>query len=256
MKLLLLPLRNIASSRIFLYGTALKSKVDVKPTIQDRIVNKAGSTWTSWESATSGWKEKVVRYGNKAISRVDYREHSLKSIMSQSSYERYYPDEHEKEGKVTLNYPSRLTTEFIQTQTKLLADEGYPRHRQKLIYSFVLMPFTAPFMLVPIVPNLPFFYVAFRAWSHYRAMQGSTHLKTLMDQNRIDLVPSKSLDSIYREDGSMDEAKMKAVLSERIPDMPSEIERATRQVIQQEEAVVSEKEIEANRTRSRTGLHK
>jgi hypothetical protein len=41
-------------------------------------------------------------------------------------------------------------------------------HRSKLIWSIVIMPFTAPFMLVPVIPNLPFFYVLYRAWSHWQ----------------------------------------------------------------------------------------
>jgi hypothetical protein len=44
-------------------------------------------------------------------------------------------------------------------------------HRSKLIWSVVIMPFTAPFMLIPVIPNLPFFYVLYRAWSHWKGEQ-------------------------------------------------------------------------------------
>lgn len=264
MKLLLLPLRKLTSDKVFLYGIATKSTSEVKPALSDRIVNKASSTWLSWEAATGGWKKAVVGWGNKAVSRIDYREHSLKSIMSRSSYERYHPDL--VASKLTLSHPSALQKDKIASLIKTLADEGYPRHRQKLIYSFILMPFTAPFMLVPIVPNLPFFYVAFRAWSHYRAMMGSSHLKILIDQDRISYSPSEILDELYnQQDGAMSNEKMKGVLQSRSPEMAIEVERAnaqlTRLETQASEASPQASEVSpgdalANKRRSRTGLHK
>ena len=261
MKLVVLPLRTITSKHLFLYGTAVRISPDVKPSVQDRIVKKASETWVSWEAAEKGWKKKVVDLGNKAINTIDFREHSLKSVASENAFARAYGDEAPKRT-VSVNYPSALQESVILSQLKSLADEGVPRHKQKLWYSCILMPFTAPFMLVPVVPNLPFFYVAYRAWCHYRAMQGATHLQLLLSQNRLVLTGSKTLDEIYDKEGNMDRSALLRVLKDRNPDMIVEVERATMQLNKlasqaAETAMpVTEKEIEVNKTRARTGLHK
>lgn len=47
------------------------------------------------------------------------------------------------------------------------------------------------------VPNLPFFYLCFRAYSHWRALNGSWHLAYLSSHNLLTLHPSDTLDSLY-----------------------------------------------------------
>jgi len=59
------------------------------------------------------------------------------------------------------------------------------------------MPFTAPVALIPVIPNIPFLYLVFRAWSHYKALYGSRYLESLLDKNLVTLTPSKTLDELY-----------------------------------------------------------
>ena len=47
------------------------------------------------------------------------------------------------------------------------------------------------------IPNLPFFYLVFRAWSHWRALSGSKHVEYLLDKNLITTCPSRILDDLY-----------------------------------------------------------
>ena len=47
------------------------------------------------------------------------------------------------------------------------------------------------------VPNLPFFYLAYRAWSHWRALKGSQHVQFLVKNKIPTLTPSPILDAIY-----------------------------------------------------------
>lgn len=47
------------------------------------------------------------------------------------------------------------------------------------------------------VPNLPFFYLVFRAYSHWRALSGSKHVEFLLNKNLIKAAPSKILDQLY-----------------------------------------------------------
>lgn len=54
--------------------------------------------------------------------------------------------------------------------------ERIPYHKRFLIRSLILLPFTLPVAALPVLPNLPGFYVAFRAYSHWKALQGATWL--------------------------------------------------------------------------------
>lgn len=47
------------------------------------------------------------------------------------------------------------------------------------------------------IPNLPFFYLVFRAWSHWRALSGSKHIEFLLDNRLVKPKPSLILDELY-----------------------------------------------------------
>lgn len=49
------------------------------------------------------------------------------------------------------------------------------------------------------VPNLPFFYLAYRAWSHWRALSGGKHIQFLLENKLIRPAPSPILDQIYQK---------------------------------------------------------
>lgn len=49
------------------------------------------------------------------------------------------------------------------------------------------------------IPNLPFFYLVYRAWSHWRALSGGKHIQFLLKNNLIALTPSPVVDAVYAE---------------------------------------------------------
>ena len=64
-------------------------------------------------------------------------------------------------------------------------------------------PLTAPFAIIPIIPNFPFFYVLWRAWSHYKAWKGAEYLEDLLKLGMIVEKPSKDLDAVYKSKGAV-----------------------------------------------------
>jgi hypothetical protein len=52
-------------------------------------------------------------------------------------------------------------------------------------------------MAIDSVPNLPFFYLVYRAWSHWRALSGGKHIQFLLDKNLLKPTPSTTLESLY-----------------------------------------------------------
>jgi hypothetical protein len=47
------------------------------------------------------------------------------------------------------------------------------------------------------VPNIPGFYLLFRAWSHWKALSGAKHLEFLVQNKLIKPAPSPILDELY-----------------------------------------------------------
>uniref|UniRef100_A0A0E0CFR9 Uncharacterized protein n=1 Tax=Oryza meridionalis TaxID=40149 RepID=A0A0E0CFR9_9ORYZ len=84
-----------------------------------------------------------------------------------------------------------------------LRTRGASVHRKFLYGSVCLLPVTSVFMVLPL-PNIPFFWVLFRAYSHWRALQGSERLLLLVsdssDQWKILLEKQKEMSS--RKDGN------------------------------------------------------
>lgn len=52
-------------------------------------------------------------------------------------------------------------------------------------------------LILSSIPNLPFFYLVYRAWSHYRALAGSKHIQYLLKENLVVPNPSPILDTLY-----------------------------------------------------------
>ncbi|KAI1132023.1 mitochondrial K+-H+ exchange-related-domain-containing protein [Nemania abortiva] len=193
MRLFLLP---ISTRRTLLYCQNLQAlPSDNQPWI-DKITLRAAKLWAGWEQKESGWQKAVVRYGNRALRRIPYEEWGLKSVPTLSARRRQ--EEIMGKEKHHLIFPQSIipTTRAPQI-LQTLATERETLHRSRLIWCFVGMPISAPFALVPIVPNLPFFYLAYRAWSHYRALAGGKHLQWLLSNNFFTVCPSDTLDTIY-----------------------------------------------------------
>ncbi|KAI8624286.1 mitochondrial K+-H+ exchange-related-domain-containing protein [Xylariaceae sp. FL1651] len=193
MRLFLLP---ISTRRTLFYCQKLQSLPSEKQPWVDKITLRAAKLWAGWEKKESGWQKSVVTYGNKALRRIPYEEWGLKSVPTLSTRRR----EEEIIGKEKhhLIFPeSIISTTRAPEILRTLATERESLHRSRLIWCFVGMPLSAPFALVPVIPNLPFFYLAYRAWSHYRALAGGKHLQWLVSNNFLTMSPSKILDTFY-----------------------------------------------------------
>jgi hypothetical protein len=100
--------------------------------------------------------------------------------------------------KIEVIYPpSIIPPSAVPSLLARLSTERNAIHRKRLMWSLVGMPIAAPFALVPVIPNLPFFYLAYRAFSHWRALEGAKHLSFLAKNGLFQPVESAALDAVY-----------------------------------------------------------
>ncbi|ORY63239.1 mitochondrial K+-H+ exchange-related-domain-containing protein [Pseudomassariella vexata] len=193
MRLYLLP---ISTRRTLLYCEKFNQPTTSKKNLTDKVTSRATKLWADWEKKENGWQKSVVRYGNSALRRIPYEEWGLKSVPPLSKKRR----DEESSGleKVKLVYPeTAIPTTKAAAMLQTLATERQVLHKSRLLWCFVGMPISAPFALVPVIPNLPFFYLVYRAWSHWRAWAGGKHIQFLISNNLLALAPSPVLDTIY-----------------------------------------------------------
>jgi len=147
MRLYLLP---ISTRRTLLYCKRVNKQLsDQKPTIVDRVTDRASATWLKWEEVESGWKHQVVKYGNKVFQRIPFEEWGLKSIPPLSS--RRKSKEIKGEEKVEVVFPDNVIERGIVVDVlKKLATERQGLHRKKMWWSIAAMPLTIPAAAIPM----------------------------------------------------------------------------------------------------------
>ncbi|KAK4245150.1 mitochondrial K+-H+ exchange-related-domain-containing protein [Corynascus novoguineensis] len=196
MRLYLLP---ISTRRTLLYCQRLNAPTTEKPTWSDWIQAKAARTWSGWEKKEKGWQKSVVNYGNQLLRRIPYEEWGLKSVPPLS--QRRKQVELKGTEKVEVVYPKTLLAmDKVPNILHALATEREALHKRRLIWCFVGMPLTAPIGLLPVIPNLPFFYLVYRAWSHWRALSGGKHVQFLLKNKLLALTPSPVIDEVYTQE--------------------------------------------------------
>ncbi|EGN98487.1 hypothetical protein SERLA73DRAFT_183524 [Serpula lacrymans var. lacrymans S7.3] len=192
--------------------------------LMTRASTKAAGVWAGFGKAPEGtWKLKTYEYGERLVDRIDFEELALKSVDPSLGPSIPHPDvtgqkledlqegsniEKSQDNHISLIYPPSVYTSLTTTAAsqlthpciihlRALLTTRIPRHRRGFWAWMIIAPFTAPFMLIPVIPNLPFFFCVWRSWSHYRAYRASQYLSSLLDRNLIVPKPSEELDSLY-----------------------------------------------------------
>ncbi|GAA5836253.1 hypothetical protein JCM11251_001443 [Rhodosporidiobolus azoricus] len=295
LKLLALPLTRTpaSSTQPSFYLHALRSSLSspqAKQRQQDsepaylgyanKAIDKAADLWAGLGKAEGGWKKKTYDTGERMMDKIEYEEWALKAIdpalapkpwgknaASSSSSASSSPSPSSAaaaDEKVEILYPSSvLSRSALLSQLKDQLEHRAPHHRSAAIRCLAFSPLTWPFAIIPIVPNLPLFYVLWRAWSHYRAHKASDYLLHLFSPSSSasssDKTPyfsteaSSELDDIYSSTSSSPSTSSDVLLSNdqiaRITDLFSltleeqkELERAvlqTEQRAEQQQAIAS-----------------
>lgn len=133
----------------------------------DFVSNKMNGAWNNLEKAPQGTvKKKIHGLGLKLLSRVKPSEMLFKSIPKEID-------------RLEIIYPSSLNPRVVRRRLRHIAFRGSVFHKKCFYGSAILLPLTSVFMVLPL-PNVLFFWVLFRTYSHWRASQGSQKLLDLV----------------------------------------------------------------------------
>jgi len=213
MRIIAIPLTSGASSSgtntYYHFQTAPKDKKKENPNLLKKAMGKAADLWAGFGKAPEGsWKYRTFQYGEHLMDRIEFEELALKSMDPSLGPQltKLGKPEVEIEEKsipsIPLLYPSLFAANTTPlTHLEDLLSKRTPTHRKGFYFWLLISPLTAPFMIIPIIPNLPFFFCAWRAWHHYRAFKASEYLESLAKEGAITPEPSVGLDKIYETYG-------------------------------------------------------
>ncbi|KAH9925363.1 mitochondrial K+-H+ exchange-related-domain-containing protein [Epithele typhae] len=187
------------------------------------ITTKATDLWAGLGKAPEGnWKRRAFLYGERLVDRLEFEELALKSVDPSigPKLSDYVPHRKEKVDKakekvdegapasaavtvsdqsspsIPLVYPPSACSTPVPHLEALLAKRA-PRHRKGFWFWLAVAPLTAPFAIIPIIPNFPFFFCVWRSWHHYRAYKASDYLSAFLRQGAIVPQTSTALDVVY-----------------------------------------------------------
>ncbi|KAE8355040.1 mitochondrial K+-H+ exchange-related-domain-containing protein [Aspergillus coremiiformis] len=193
MRLFIIP---ISTRQVLIYARPLRREHAKVLSFTDRITTKAAKIWAKWEEAEKGWKKHLVSWGNRVQQRIPYEEWGLKSIPSLNAQRRL--DKSYGSKKVDVLFPGNaIKSEKLKSILHKIATERQDLHRKRMWGSFIASPLTAPIGLIPLIPNIPFFYLVYRGWSHWRALNGSKHLEYLVGKDLLNPMSHPALERLY-----------------------------------------------------------
>ncbi|KAG9133832.1 hypothetical protein Leryth_027213 [Lithospermum erythrorhizon] len=193
--------RKIGPSSSSHKGT--ESNVEV---VVDFVANKMNKAWTGLEKAPAGsFKSKLHGLGVLLLSRVKPSEIFLKSIPKDIS-------------SVDITYPSSLNGRLVRRRLQLIAFRGSVIHQKYFYGAAAVVPLTAAFAVLPL-PNIPFFWVLFRTYSHWRALKGSEKLYQLVSDHSIQFEEQKTDTESSKESRKADQGHWVLQPSEELKEL-------------------------------------
>lgn len=108
----------------------------------------------------------------------------VKSSASLSNSSPIYP--HHIIEPISVYYPNQvISADQSYAAMRALALNGRSIHFKNMLICLFVIPFTAPVALLPVIPNIPGIYLAYRAWCNFKALQGAKHLQYLTNEDKI-----------------------------------------------------------------------
>ncbi|KAJ7167689.1 mitochondrial K+-H+ exchange-related-domain-containing protein [Mycena filopes] len=164
--------------------------------------HKATETWSNFGMAPAGTlKRRAFQLGERLMDQLDFEESNLKALDVSLAPPLTLDGRSvaaAKDTQVPLVYPpSVLSGPQSLDHLKALVEERIPLHNRGLVMWIFFAVLSAPLKLIPIIPNFPFYFCAWRSWSHLKARRSAQYIQGLIKSNRIVPMALPALDTVY-----------------------------------------------------------
>lgn len=203
-KLIVIP---VTTKKIFIYYKHTNDLLNENSRLirLERWINKKSATlWEKMSTSPKTLNKKIVSWVNPLLNNTPWTENSLKTIPGENYILKRVSNE-DKDGKLTeakltlkqyltssnpfktrplpVYYPSKsLTQEAVLSEFKTFYQNGLQYHKKHTWLCLLGLPLTIPVILVPLIPNVPGFYLTYRAYCNFKAFLGAKHLQTIMEK--------------------------------------------------------------------------
>ncbi|SCU92616.1 LAMI_0E11276g1_1 [Lachancea mirantina] len=255
-KLIALPLTKTKSYIFFRYAPEYINTRSLAIKFEIKVARKATELWNKLQKSPKSYNKKIVSSITRLLDNTPWTENALRTVPSESYLLKRVVEQNQertlslaeylKRGSsltaepVTLYYPADVLSESqIRANALQMWQTGIKYHKKYTIMSLLGIPLTLPLVLVPVLPNVPGFYLLYRAYCNFKAYCGAKHLESLFSSShpsRVRFVAISNTEQVFTQPGGQKEA---ALLTPQnvdpilqalgCEDMKSALEKAIRQ---------------------------
>ncbi|CAL9732249.1 hypothetical protein MOUN0_N05644 [Monosporozyma unispora] len=216
-KLIAIPINTKKTFVYFKHSDHLTNKKSKLIKWEQTIVQKCKNVWAKMEKSPKRINMKTVSLVNQYMNRIPWQENSLLSIpgenyimkriaqeepntlktMTAKQYKRIDPPP--KLVPISIYSPNNLKSNKLMTQLTELSQWGLKYHLREVYKCILLLPLTVPIILVPIVPNVPGFYLTYRIYCNMKAYLGAKHLHRIIKDDMCTFKQNDEYDKIISE---------------------------------------------------------
>jgi hypothetical protein len=221
-KIFVFPITRDRSFLYFKYNEKLLNNNSLLVKYENKVVQGATKLWIKMRASEKSLNKNIVKNVTKFLDQIPWSEDSLRSIPSKSAllrqvsrYEGKPEESQEKQvDEITLKsaydvtdetlvgipvlYPSKLmTVETLSKEIGELHTQAVSYHKRQMLLTGLGIPVTLPIALVPVVPNVPGFYLAYRFYCNFKAYLGGQHLEEFSEKQELQFQDEPMLDEIY-----------------------------------------------------------
>lgn len=164
-------------------------------------------------------------YSHDMKDKLDQGESSVK-IITAKEYKRIYPQP--KLVPISLYFPKKLiTNDILKGQLDQMVERGLKFHKWETWKCLILLPLTLPIIMVPIIPNVPGFYLSYRVYCNLKAYLGAKHLGKILHNGSLEFKDLGDCNHVFDDGGNLTPHKIDQITSQLdIPEIKSALKKA------------------------------
>lgn len=183
-----------------------RNEMDWRVKAENKVVSLAIKGWNKLENSKVSINQKIVVFIRRLLSSIPYDENCLRSFPRKSVMIREINEEHQESlPKVVLTadiesdvvsldqlkpipvyHPRFQEPQAILSQMHEFRSSLTAYHKKWAYLCALGIPLSLPAALIPVLPNVPGFYFAYRLYCHLQALRGAGNLGYLLESNSAD----------------------------------------------------------------------